>query len=107
SLEGKKGYPKLKPPFPAVEGYLRCPTVVNNVETLAAVPWIMLNGAPAYAKIGTEKSKGTKLFSISGDVAKPGTYEVALGTPFETLINDIAGGVPNGRRLKAVIPGGS
>lgn len=106
SLEGKKGWPKLKPPFPAVEGYLRCPTVVNNVESLAAVPWIINNSGQAYTKIGTEKSTGTKLWSVSGDVTRPGVYEIELGAPFKTLL-DCCGGVRNGKRLKAVIPGGS
>lgn len=107
SLEGKKGQPKLKPPFPAVEGYLKCPTVVNNVETLAVVPWVIRNGGAAYAKMGTEKSKGTKLWSISGDVARPGVYEVECGATFRTLFEDCAGGMRGGKKLKAVIPGGS
>ncbi len=107
SLEGKKGWPKLKPPFPAVEGYLKSPTVVNNVETLAAVPWIINNGGPAYAKFGTEKSKGTKLWSVSGDVNTPGVYELESGVPFSVLLNDCCGGMRNGKKLKAVIPGGS
>ncbi len=107
SLEGKKGWPKLKPPFPAVEGYLRCPTVVNNVETLAAAAWIIRNGAAAYAKMGTEKSKGTKLWSVSGDVNRPGVYELECGAPFSALLNDCCGGVRDGKKLKAVIPGGS
>jgi len=105
SLEGYRGYPRLKPPFPAVSGFLASPTVVNNVETLCAVPWIMLNGAAAYAAMGTEKSKGTKLFSVSGHVARPGTYEVELGYPLMDFINNEAGGVTG--KLKAVIPGGS
>jgi len=95
--EGKKGWPKLKPPFPAVEGYLRCPTVVNNVETLACVPWIIRNGAAAYAKMGTEKSKGTKMWSISGDVERPGVYELECGVPFKALLEDCAGGVRGGK----------
>lgn len=107
SLEGLKGQPKLKPPFPAVKGYLRKPTIVNNVETLAAVIPIIRDGAAAYKKFGTEKSAGTKLFSVSGDVLKPGTYEVALGYPLRDLINNECGGLRPGRRLKAVIPGGS
>jgi NADH-quinone oxidoreductase subunit F len=107
SLEGKKGWPKLKPPFPAVEGYLRCPTVVNNVETLACVPWIINNGAAAYAKLGTQKSTGTKMWSVSGDVHRPGVYEVENGTPFKVLLEQICGGMKSGKRLKAVIPGGS
>ena len=107
SLEGNRGYPRIKPPFPATHGFLASPTVVNNVETLAALPWIIQNGAAAHAAIGTEKSKGTKLFSVSGHVAKPGVYEVDLGYPLLDFINNEAGGVANGRKLKAVIPGGS
>lgn len=107
SLEGYRGYPRIKPPFPATHGFLASPTVVNNVETLAAVPWIITNGSAAYASIGTEKSKGTKLFSVSGHVEKPGVYEVDMGYPLLDFIANEAGGVPNGRKLKAVIPGGS
>lgn len=107
SLEGKKGYPKLKPPFPAIEGFLKCPTIVNNVETLASVPYILKHGGKSYAQIGTPQSTGTKLFSISGDIARPGTYELEMGTPFDELIYEVAGGIPNGQRLKAVVPGGS
>jgi NADH-quinone oxidoreductase subunit F len=107
SLEGYRGYPRIKPPFPAVQGFLASPTVVNNVETLCALPWILNNGAAAYAAIGTEKSKGTKLFSVSGHVSKPGVYEVDLGYPLLDFINNEAGGIANGRKLKAVIPGGS
>jgi NADH-quinone oxidoreductase subunit F len=107
SLEGLKGQPKLKPPFPAVQGYLRKPTIVNNVETLASVIHILRDGVAAYRKHGTEKSPGTKLFSISGNVNKPGTYEVPLATPLIDLINNECGGLKPGRKLKAVIPGGS
>lgn len=107
SLEGLKGQPKLKPPFPAVQGYLRKPTIVNNVETLAAVVPILRDGAAGYRKYGTEKSAGTKLFSISGNVNKPGTYEVPLGYPLMDLINIECGGLKPGRKLKAVVPGGS
>ncbi|PYP83240.1 MAG: NADH-quinone oxidoreductase subunit F [Blastocatellia bacterium AA13] len=107
SLEGYRGYPRLKPPFPAVSGFLASPTVVNNVETLCAVPWIIQNGAAAYASMGTEKSKGTKLFSVSGHVNKPGVYEVEMGYPLLDFIKNESGGIPNGRKLKAVIPGGS
>ena len=106
SLEGYRGYPRLKPPFPAVSGFLASPTVVNNVETLCAIPWILKNGAPAYAAMGTEKSKGTKLFSASGHIARPGTYEVEMGYPLLDLINNECGGVVGGK-LKAIIPGGS
>lgn len=107
SLEGLKGQPKLKPPFPAVQGYLRKPTIVNNVETLAAVIYIIRDGAAAYRKNGTEKSPGTKLFSVSGNVVKPGNYEVPLGYPLKDLIFNLCGGMKPGRKLKAVIPGGS
>jgi NADH-quinone oxidoreductase subunit F len=107
SLEGKKGMPKLKPPFPAVEGYLKCPTVVNNVETLATVPWIINNGGAAYTKMGTAKSSGTKMWSVSGDVNRPGVYEVECGKPFRVLLEECCGGMKNGKKLKAVIPGGS
>ena len=107
SLEGLKGQPKLKPPFPAVQGYLRKPTIVNNVETLAAVIPILRDGAAAYKKFGTEKSAGTKLFSLSGNVMKPGNYEVPLGYPLIDLIMKEGGGMRPGRKLKAVIPGGS
>jgi NADH-quinone oxidoreductase subunit F len=107
SIEGKRGNPRLKPPFPASCGTCNMPTVVNNVETLSAVPWIMSNGAKEYAKLGTEKSKGTKLFSISGHVNKPGVYEAELGTPLMQFIEEYAGGVKEGMKLKAIIPGGS
>ncbi len=107
SLEGLKGQPKLKPPFPAVQGYLRKPTIVNNVETLAAVVPIMKDGAAAYKKFGTEKSAGTKLFSMSGNVMRPGNYEVPLAYPLKDMIFGLGGGMKPGRKLKAVIPGGS
>jgi len=107
SLEGCRGEPRLKPPFPAVEGLYRKPTIVNNVETLCVIPWIVNNGPEAYAALGTEKSKGTKLVSVSGHVNKPGNYEVVLGTPTSTIINEYAGGIRNGNKLKAFIPGGS
>ncbi len=107
SLEGKRGYPRLKPPFPAVVGLFGCPTVINNVETLAAVPYILKNGAAAYRKFGTEKSPGTKLFCVSGHVNKPGNYEIPLGYSLKKLIYEDCGGIKNGKTLKAVIPGGS
>ncbi|OGQ49090.1 MAG: NADH oxidoreductase (quinone) subunit F, partial [Deltaproteobacteria bacterium RIFCSPLOWO2_02_FULL_47_10] len=107
SLEGIRGYPKIKPPFPAIKGLFESPTVVNNVETLAALPYIINNGAEAYAAIGTEKSKGSKLISVAGHVNKPGVYEIPLGMPLMTFLNEYAGGVWKGRRLKAIIPGGS
>lgn len=107
SLEGNKGQPRLKPPFPASFGVYGCPTIVNNTETLAAVPWIIENGAKAYTAIGTEKSPGTKLFSASGHLNKPGVYEVDLGYPLLDFIENECGGIRGGKKLKAVIPGGS
>ncbi|HJU57885.1 MAG TPA: SLBB domain-containing protein, partial [Actinomycetota bacterium] len=107
SLEGYRGQPRLRPPFPAVEGLYASPTVINNVETLANVPSIMTNGAEWFAGIGTEKSPGTKIFSVSGKVERPGNYELPMGSPLRTLLNDHAGGVLGGRRLKAWTPGGS
>ncbi|QQS47343.1 MAG: NADH-quinone oxidoreductase subunit NuoF [Acidobacteriota bacterium] len=107
SLEGKRGHPRLKPPFPAVVGLYGGPTIVNNVETLMAVPWIIENGGEAYKALGTEKSGGTKLFTVSGHVNRPGNYEVPMGYPLMSLINNECGGMAGGRRLKAVIPGGS
>ncbi len=106
SLEGGRGWPKVKPPFPATHGLFGCPTVVNNVETLAALPWIMEHGAAAYAAMGTDKSKGTKLFSVSGHINKPGVYELEMGYPFMKFLEEDCGGVPHGRKLKGVIPGG-
>jgi NADH-quinone oxidoreductase subunit F len=107
SLEGKKGQPRAKPPFPAVVGAFGCPTVVNNVETLSALPWIINNGADKYAAIGTEKSTGTMLFSISGMVERPGVYESPFGVNLWDFIESTTGGVKDGKVLKAVIPGGS
>lgn len=107
SIEGGRGYPKIKPPFPAVKGLFGKPTVVNNVETLMALPYIIDKSGAVYAQTGTEKSKGTKLISVSGHVNKPGVYEVPLGIPIMTFINEYAGGVWKKRALKAVIPGGS
>ncbi len=107
SLEGGKGWPKVKPPFPATHGLFGCPTVVNNVETLASLPWIIEQGAARYAAIGTEKSKGTKLFSVSGHIKNPGVYEVDMGYPFKKFLEEDCGGVPNGKKLKGVIPGGA
>lgn len=107
SLEGKRGLPRIKPPFPAVKGAFGCPTAVNNTETIAAVPWIVQHGAEAYTKIGVGKSTGTKLFSVCGHVSKPGVYEVPLGIPFQTFLHEYAGGVWKGRQLKALIVGGS
>lgn len=109
SLEGKRGNPRLKPPFPAIKGLYGCPTVVNNVETLATIGWIVNNGAESYAQIGIGNSKGTKLISACGNINKPGVYEIELGLPIETFIYNekFCGGIKNGKDLKAVIPGGS
>jgi NADH-quinone oxidoreductase subunit F len=106
SLEGKKGQPRFKPPFPASFGLYGKPTTINNTETFAAVPWIINNGGGAYLEIGKPNNGGTKIFSIVGDVERPGNYEIPLGTPFAKLL-ELAGGVSGGRALKAVIPGGS
>jgi NADH-quinone oxidoreductase subunit F len=106
SLEGNRGWPKVKPPFPATHGLFGCPTVVNNVETLAAVAWILQSGADKFARLGTEKSKGTKLFSVSGHVKKPGVYEVVMGYPLRRFLEVDCGGMAGDRPLKAVIPGG-
>ncbi|OGR68537.1 MAG: NADH oxidoreductase (quinone) subunit F [Elusimicrobia bacterium GWC2_61_19] len=107
SLEGFKGQPRLKPPFPAVKGLFGSPTVINNVETLAAVPAIMERGGAWYAVIGAGKSAGTKLFCVSGPVNKPGVYELPLGVPLRDLLEKSCGGLKAGKKLKAVIPGGS
>ncbi len=106
SLEGKKGQPRFKPPFPASFGLYGKPTTINNTETFAAVPWIIRNGGQAYLECGKPNNGGTKIFSVSGDVERPGNYEVPMGTPFAKLL-ELAGGVRGGRKLKAVIPGGS
>jgi len=107
SLEGKRGYPRLKPPFPAQYGLYGRPTTVHNVETFSAVPAIIENGGKWYADLGTPKSGGTKLFGISGHVTNPGVYELTLGTSWKEFFEDIAGGVKGGKKLKAIIPGGS
>jgi NADH-quinone oxidoreductase subunit F len=107
SLEGKRAQPRIKPPFPAVSGLYNCPTAVNNVETLCNLPAILLNGAEWFASLGPEKNGGPKLFCISGHVNKPGVYEASMKTTLRELIFDYAGGVRDGRKLKAVIPGGS
>jgi NADH-quinone oxidoreductase subunit F len=107
SLEGKRGYPRIRPPFPAVVGLYGCPTVINNAETLSTVPAVIRMGGDAYAALGTPKNGGTRLYSISGHVNRPGIYELPLGFPLRRLIEEVAGGIPNGKRLKAVIPGGS
>ncbi|CDW93074.1 MULTISPECIES: NADH-quinone oxidoreductase subunit NuoF [unclassified Thiomonas] len=106
SLEGKKGQPRFKPPFPASFGLYGKPTTINNTETFAAVPWIIRHGGQAYLEVGKPNNGGTKIYSVSGDVAKPGNYEVPMGTPFAKLL-ELAGGMREGRELKAVIPGGS
>jgi len=107
SIEGRKGQPSIKPPFPAVQGFLDKPTIVNNVESVASVPWILNNGAAAYKAIGTEKSCGTKLFSVSGPVKRPGVYEIPLGLSFREFFHEWLGGMADGEELKAVIVGGS
>jgi NADH-quinone oxidoreductase subunit F len=107
SLEGYRGQPRLRPPFPAIEGLFAGPTVINNVETLMSVPDIVLRGPEWYRELGTEKSPGTKMFTISGKVERPGNYELPLGTPLRVLLEDVAGGVLGGRALKAWTPGGS
>jgi NADH-quinone oxidoreductase subunit F len=106
SLEGKKGQPRFKPPFPASFGLYGKPTTINNTETFAAVPWIINHGGQAYLECGKPNNGGTKIFSVSGDVERPGNYEIPMGTPFSKLL-ELAGGVRKGRQLKAVIPGGS
>jgi NADH-quinone oxidoreductase subunit F len=110
SLEGKRGNPRIKQPFPAASGLFGMPTTINNVETLAAVPQIMVNGADWYkqmARADNPKSTGTKLWSVCGNVQRPGNYEVVMGFPFKEFLYDLCGGPPKGRKFKAVIPGGS
>jgi NADH-quinone oxidoreductase subunit F len=107
SLEGRRGQPRIKPPFPAAVGAFGQPTTINNVETLCAVPHILARGADWYRSMGTEKSPGTKLFNVSGHVVRRGNYELPLGFPLKDLIYDVCGGIRDGRSLKAVIPGGS
>jgi len=107
SLEGRPGRPRFKPPFPAVEGFYRSPTVVNNVETLSTIPAILKHGGEWHAAIGKPNNTGMKIFSVSGHVNKPGNYEVPMGTPLKTLIEDYCGGLKRGTTPKAVIPGGS
>ena len=106
SLEGGKGFPKLKPPFPAISGLFHCPTIVNNVETLACVPFILREGAERFARLGTSTQGGTRLFSVCGHVRRPGLYEAPVGVSLRELIEGYAGGVRDGRTLKAVVPGG-
>ena len=107
SLEGKRGNPRIKPPFPAVVGLYGCPTIINNVETLSAVPSIILEGGEAYANRGTPKNGGTRLLCVAGHVNKPGIYEIPLGMNMKMFIDEVAGGIRNGKKLKAVMPGGS
>ena len=107
SLEGKRAQPRIKPPFPAVQGLYNCPTAVNNVETICNVPLIIANGAEWYASVGPEKNSGPKLYCVSGHVKKPGVYEAPMTVTLRQLIDDYAGGVRGGHQLKAVIPGGS
>jgi len=107
SLEGKRGHPRLKPPFPAVVGLYGCPTVINNVETLANVPHIINNGPEWYAGIGVERNTGTRLFGVSGHVRQRGVYEFPMGITLRELIYDHCGGMREGRKLKAIVPGGS
>ena len=107
SLEGKRAQPRSRPPFPAVKGAWGMPTLVNNVETLANLPWILRHGGAAYARFGTEKSHGTRLLSVSGHVRRPGVYEIELGVPFRHVLYDLAGGPLEGRQFKAFWPGGS
>jgi NADH-quinone oxidoreductase subunit F len=106
SLEGKKGQPRFKPPFPASFGLYGKPTTINNTETFAAVPWIIRNGGQSFLEVGKPNNGGTKIFSVSGDVERPGNYEIPLGTPFAKLL-ELAGGMRGGHKLKMVIPGGS
>jgi len=107
SLEGKRGVPRIKPPFPAIVGLYGGPTVINNAETIANAPHILLMGGEAYAKLGSERNGGTRLFGISGHVNKPGVYELPMGYSLRKAIYEVAGGIPNGKALKAVVPGGS
>ena len=106
SLEGGKGFPKIKPPFPAISGLFKCPTIVNNVETLACVPFVLRNGADRFAEIGSDTQGGTRLFCVSGHVVRPGVYEASVSVTLRELIEEYAGGVRDGKKLKAVIPGG-
>ncbi len=107
SLEGKKGYPRLKPPFPAIVGLWGKPTIINNVETIANIPWIVQNGGDAFAALGAGKTGGTRLFGVSGHVNRPGVYEKPADYNLKKLILEDCGGIPGGRKIKAVIPGGS
>jgi len=107
SLEGKRGQPRIRPPFPAVAGAFQCPTILNNVETFCNVPAIFRMGAKAYSDLGSERNGGTRLFCLSGHVSRPGVYELPMGFNLLRMIEEVGGGVPDGKKLKAVIPGGS
>src|SRR6201992_710687 len=107
SLEGKRGVPRIKPPFPAVVGLYGGPTVINNAETIASVPHVIAMGGPAYAAVGSERNGGTRLFGLSGHVERPGIYELPMGYNLKKMIYEVGGGVRGGRKLKAVVPGGS
>ncbi len=107
SLEGLRGFPRIKPPFPANVGLYGAPTIVNNVETLSNIPHILLNGSDWFANLGTKKDGGTRLFCLSGEIAQPGIYELPMGFPLRKMIYEVGGGLENGKKLKAVIPGGS
>src|SRR5437867_2143651 len=107
SLEGKRGIPRIRPPFPAVVGAFGCPTVLNNVETYCAVPSILLRGGEYFANLGSKKNGGTRLFCLSGNVNRPGVYELPMGFPLKRMIEEVGGGIRDGKKLKAVIPGGS
>ena len=106
SIEGKRGEPRPRPPFPAVKGLFGKPTVLNNVETYANIPQIILKGAKWYASMGTERSKGTKVFALGGKINNTGLVEIPMGTPLRTVIYDIGGGIPGGKKFKAVQTGG-
>src|SRR4029079_15213710 len=107
SLEGKRGQPRSKPPFPAVSGLYASPTVVNNVETIATVAPIMAMGGAEYAKLGVPNTRGPRVVSISGNVVNGGNYEIESGMSIRVIVYDLGGGIPDGRELKAVVPGGS
>ena len=107
SLEGKRGQPRIRPPFPAVSGAFQCPTILSNVETFCSVPVILRDGGPAFAALGTPKNGGTRLFALSGHINKPGVYELPMGFNLMRMIEEVGGGMRDGKKLKAVIPGGS
>jgi NADH-quinone oxidoreductase subunit F len=107
SLEGKRGIPRIRPPFPAVVGLYGGPTIINNAETIATVPHIFRIGGAEYAKLGTERNGGTRLFCLSGHIARPGVYELPMGYNLKKMIYEVGGGIADGKKLKAVVPGGS